>query len=174
MLQAMPLYGTARLLLLLLLLCFTFPVWLFSASMVVDFAPAWLGCGLIFAVPCTLLTCLSCQKPWHHTCPDAGKAHLVCAIRHIPFHLCTCASPPAQLLEPAPVPAGKALTQTLPSVPAGKAPAAKTPEELELEALQAEWPSNWQGLLTPDQKCSCLFCISVAGLRWQSCVFGLP
>eukprot|EP00775_Hariotina_reticulata_P002877 gene2877-3167_t len=44
----------------------------------------------------------------------------------------------SQLLEPAPVPAGKAPAQTLPSVPAGKAPAAKTPEELELEALQAE------------------------------------
>jgi hypothetical protein len=38
------------------------------------------------------------------------------------------------------VPAGKAPAAALPSVPAGKAaaPAAKTPEELELEALQAE------------------------------------
>jgi hypothetical protein len=38
------------------------------------------------------------------------------------------------------VPAGKAPAATLPSVPAGRAPAApaKTQEELELEALQAE------------------------------------
>eukprot|EP00879_Flechtneria_rotunda_P001661 GHRR01001821.1.p1 GENE.GHRR01001821.1~~GHRR01001821.1.p1 ORF type:complete len:237 (+),score=108.63 GHRR01001821.1:299-1009(+) len=50
-----------------------------------------------------------------------------------------------QLLEPAPVPAAKAPAQAvqLPTVPAGRAPAAaskpaKTPEELELEALQAE------------------------------------
>ncbi|WIA19295.1 hypothetical protein OEZ86_005643 [Tetradesmus obliquus] len=45
-----------------------------------------------------------------------------------------------QLLEPAPVPAAKAPGQALPSVPAGKVAAApqKTPEELELEALQAE------------------------------------
>ncbi|KAF8058880.1 VPS32.1 [Scenedesmus sp. PABB004] len=45
-----------------------------------------------------------------------------------------------QLLEPAPVPAGKAPAQGLPSVPAGKVAArpAKTAEELELEALQAE------------------------------------